>query len=296
MEIKDLITTWAAVVGTILAIFVYCENIINNKTKKEISSSLLNWELPTNINRWDGNFTVLFDSIFGEKHLSKKCLSRSLIATIISFLFFSILFHLSGATGVESVLFQNGFTFAPILIVVFIVTINLLPDYISLLQTRLFLDWIISSTNTIKFFLLLALDFILSLTIFFACYFMAIFLLEGIFDEIMRGRMPEIDISRTFSIWLDQLDRFFSFDYRKSSKNIFILVSLSTTLSTSIWYWIYFIGGWTIRILGLFPKCVLLMSKIFQIEQKPVQTIRFAFVVIITLFFIVLIAIKGTLS
>ena len=70
--------------GFIWFLFSKAEDTLNDETKKSISDWLKNLDPIEPATNWPEQFAAVFDRIFGQKHLSWRCFSRSCIASIIS--------------------------------------------------------------------------------------------------------------------------------------------------------------------------------------------------------------------
>jgi hypothetical protein len=119
--------------GGVLGVIVWkffetVENLLTEKTKFEIAVWLVGVKTADKV-PWPETFARLFDRVFGEKHLSLKCFSRSVIASLSVFSL-NVLF-LSGWPGLT--MFESWRMWT------IIVFTNCVPDYLSLVKTRFLL-------------------------------------------------------------------------------------------------------------------------------------------------------------
>lgn len=109
------------------------------ETRKPLSDYLRGLSSRDPHNTWAKDFGLVFDSVFGARHLSLKRLRRSALASsAFTFAFFIAWIILRPIEFFEFLTNADGTTVLPF--VAFLVLVNLLPDYLSLLETR----WLIS--------------------------------------------------------------------------------------------------------------------------------------------------------
>ena len=166
------------------------------------------WLMGANEDRWPRQFCEYFDRFFGERHLSWHCFYRSALISIIGVLLFYILFgpvlgilltralHVSTPRGGEPVTLTVAAEGALEVwhVLAFALMVNVVADYISLLQTRWVLQRMSREQHVIFYFLWLALDFIVSALI--------IWIAIGAYSFI-RGEPPPslIELTALFSIY-----------------------------------------------------------------------------------------------
>jgi len=79
-------------------------------------------------------FGHAFDTVFGEKHLSWKCFSRSALASLVAFT--GLLLLWLALRPSELALFSREIAAGSLWLLAAITMINIVPDYIALLKTR----------------------------------------------------------------------------------------------------------------------------------------------------------------
>jgi hypothetical protein len=119
----------ALIVG---AFFVWVESLLRSTTKSEIAGWLVGVHVGQKVEPWPDTFAKVFDRVFGQNHLSWICFWRS---TIFSFsLYFLMLIVTVPPLPTGQPLFQS---WAPLVLSGIIG--NVVPDYFSLLGTRIVL-------------------------------------------------------------------------------------------------------------------------------------------------------------
>src|ERR1035438_1883470 len=127
--------------GIVWKFFERVEAVLTDQTKLEIAVWLLGVKVGQKVEPWPETFARVFDRVFGEKHLSWKCFWRSMIASIITgvvtgpymwhFVNHTTIFEayrkmiITGYYGAELAMIYLG--------------LNVIPDYITLFETRLIL-------------------------------------------------------------------------------------------------------------------------------------------------------------
>lgn len=130
---------------------------------KEAKEELSLWLMGAYQDNWSNIYCKFFDSVFGENHLSFRCFAVSccfsLLSVTVFFIFFSEVVNLFDDRFVDNESFISVFVLA--------IFLNLIPDYLSLLQTRAFLG-IYARTKKLSFHTFLAMvDIIISALIIF---------------------------------------------------------------------------------------------------------------------------------
>ncbi|MEM1287286.1 MAG: hypothetical protein AAGH60_02935 [Pseudomonadota bacterium] len=202
----------------------------------EFKSTLTAWLEGRYEATWTSQFIRLFDIVFGERHLSWKRFFRSALASLISVAFlYLVLGYFLGLIGTRT------FGDLPVWQVLLIgAAINIIPDYLSLIETRWLLQRFVHVRNPFAQLLLLVADFIFTALIIFAAIYVFLFL--------TGQRIPSpVEIVALFSVYA---------------------VFFYSTFLTSVWSWLYCLSSWFMR---LFTK--LGLNRILGIRRDPVAQI-----------------------
>tara|TARA_B100000315_G_C14467229_1_gene536558 strand:+ start:164 stop:1027 length:864 start_codon:yes stop_codon:yes gene_type:complete len=170
----------------------------------------------------------LFDHIYGLRHFSKHRFIASIISSYFGVIVLTLIFQ-SDVLAKTDIFLRN-------LLYIFVLggLLNLIPDFISLIETRFILNKSRGKGYIGIFFLLIA-DLLLTTLIFFialACMFFLLSLIENVFD---------VDPAETFISYINFLiDNLLdgSFELLFSSEMFFVF--LFTTYITSF-FWILFV-------------------------------------------------------
>ncbi len=205
--------------------------------KPELKSKLTQWLNGTYEDTWTAQFGRLFDTVFGEKHFSWQRLYRSAVASVLSVIFLYVLFaHVLGVMG------ERSFGALPFWQVLLLGTaINIIPDYLSLIETR----WVLHRFERVRSFPLQIVLLLVDLVFTAAIIFGAIYLYALIFVE---GRPPS---------WVELVALFSP-----------LAVLFYSTFLTSVWAWLNCLSTWFIR---LFTK--LGLRRVLDVKADPVKQI-----------------------
>src|SRR5258708_4253199 len=128
----------------ILKFFYAVEEVLTADTKKNIADWLRRLDTSRTSPNWPQTFTHVFDRIFGTKHMSWRCFWRSCLASTVVFVLFSVVQMLTSDLMDAPLGVLVGVLGFLILIAIPVgILCNVLPDYVSLLETRLMLKYMI---------------------------------------------------------------------------------------------------------------------------------------------------------
>lgn len=162
ISLFGLAASWFLVTGLIWKLFDRIEKVATDEAKEKTNTWLHNVNPGERLHYLSDMFGNSFDSVFGEKHLSWKCFFRSGVASVLSAI--AVLFFWVGLNPVEGENFIKGFDSKMIITFAVVVgIINLIPDYISLLQSRLVVKY--NKDNNKNAMILVIVDFLLTVVI-----------------------------------------------------------------------------------------------------------------------------------
>ncbi len=261
--------------GFVWAVFVRLEPLLKDDTREKIASWVRGSKHGDADNLWPATFGVVFDRVFTEKHLSWGCFWRSCVASLLAVvLMTAILFVVNSSVrnflwGDPKVILSIGIG-AGIL--------NLLPDYLSLLETRLVLRWMAKGgAGTFKLFGWLVFDAVVTLGI-FTTVFLAIDLAFGtdpvdvLVDSIVPGLLS------IFSV---------------QGMNAVAGIWLYSTFFTSVWVWLYVFSGIAVRLVYRAKRIQTFVDKHLDVATRPLSVMGAVLIVVFTIVYWPAIAIVG---
>lgn len=171
-----------------------------------------------------------FDRWFGEHHLSLRCIITSALTSILAVAVISVALENFGnlqlRTNSSVVLWK---------VIAFGLLINIIPDYISLWQTRVFLNLFSHVDNFFLQLLIIAIDLILTALI--------IIVSLKIFLSLRGEDVAPADFVAILSIYA---------------------IFFYSTFLTSFWAWWFFVSHWVLRIFTGTAA-----GRLLNIEEKP---------------------------
>lgn len=278
----SLVTKLAACVGIltgVLILFEKAEDNVKLKTKRAISRWLLNLDPPGAVAGWPATFEGVFDSVFGERLISWRCFRRSCVASLVSVIIVTLVWgamhprdfrtlFLVGVTPLRMGFFSIAFIIA-----------NLIPDYISLVESRLVIRLMRRGTSWISTTAYLLLDVGLTALIasvgvrgiveLIVLYFYAL-----LYRIVTYSAVQDWIVGLTFSY--QNLAHFFSgvltFYY---SHWIFppFGIFFYSAFFTSVWVWLYALSGATVKLANYLGLGLTHLRTVLDIENKPLRCI-----------------------
>ena len=224
-------------------------------------SSWLKREVPDNINYpWVNIVRSRFLNVFGSRHFSMRCIATSIIFSI--FLLITITFLVDQENSdINEFLNENrnfGYIYTPLIVLI----LNIIFDYISLLQTRYILNFF--HENKLGVFLALFYDFLLT-------YLVASFsMMVGVYAIMAVNGLGEDKLLEIiFTLWDD--DSPYIIEHQISMK--IIAASMMTTFATSVWIWLAGIGILFIRLFSRIRPLIIFFQYALPLEEKPMRSI-----------------------
>jgi hypothetical protein len=249
--------------GIVWKFFRRVEGVLTDATKHEIARWLRVRNVETGIvaedtENWPDTFANLFDRVFGKKHLSWRCFWRSCLA---SFAAVFITFLASG--GIHA--WKNDYLTAPTLAgwAVLILVINVLPDFLSLLESRLVLAMMGRTQKAVNWILLILIDFVLTFGIaFFACLVFA--WLGGLFVYVYDQEPERPPLSQSIFVARKIIG---------SGFGAATAMWFYPAFFTSIWLWLYAGSGFLLKAARRFDIGFDWFNRRFDIERRPLSAI-----------------------
>jgi len=269
---------WATTTGGLWFLFEKAEKALNEESRARVVTWLTTTPFRSGIAAVPDQFAALFDRIFGKEHRSWRCFTRSGLASAITI---SVLFALEasgpGARGLTEVVTANASGNDTLLIglslpIVFLGTIllNIVPDYVSLVQTRWAIKWAQRSQRVVS---VLFIGFVATLAVsvvfmFLVSAFAMIALLMDLGPPTMeRFVEPFVSDSPIF-----QGSRTMIASYAR----IYFL----SAFFTSVWLWLYILAWMGSRVLVRMDNGVGFLLRATDVERQPFRSMGFVSVII----------------
>jgi len=268
-----IVGSYFGMAAGVWALFDRADKALNEAAKKSIAEWLQNINPTTERSRWPGQFIEIFDSVFGEKHLSWKCFFRSCLASIFSVTVVLIIYL---GVGEDFILVKRPWQ-EKIILYMFVagILLNLIPDYFSLLETRFLLHWLRKSASYLKSFSLMFLDILITFFIFYGTIIIYLSL---------SALTPNIDISPGIfeATWV-----FIPYSLTFSGMFPFLGIYLYSTFFTSVWIWLYVLSGFLIKISQRSGRFIKMLRSFLDVKNKPLPSLGFASNLIILILYVI---------
>jgi len=248
----------SALAGVVWAMSGRVDAVLADNTKVEVAVWLLEREkkaegLNAKAHNWPSTFASIFDTIFGERHLTLRCFRRSCLVSACGVV---LMFLLWGVLHPDK--FIAYFRSNPYPLIEYIpkfLFVSVLPDYISLLKSRFFIRFM-GKANSLTIALLILLDFGVTLAIAvgtFLLYDYAFISAERRKDDLqLLHEGPTLD-SRPGMAPLSAV--------------------LYPAFFTTIWVTLYGMSGLALKLERRMGRGLGWFNRRFDIEKKPVQSI-----------------------
>lgn len=273
-----------------LTLFWYAEKCIKPEVRSAVSNWLGNIRLEGFLNNWSTHFGEVFDGIFGKRHLTWRCFWRSCLASIFTFIVAIVILPFTGTVRIlmppipSDLIDSPRFVSSIVLFMMFLVC-NLIPDYLSLLETRYIIRWIgkkysISRATVLLLFALLLTGIIwliwsdLIITVVYFCY---------------KGEFPWYLVKFLLaSFWV--VLRWLFFGSIVHRDNIYMILAKTMFYSaffTSAWVWLYVSSGIVVKLLNRIGIGLRLFMSVLNIREHPITSLGLIACVLITVLFLI---------
>ena len=276
--------TWIASLGivafSVWSLFDLAERNLSPDGRIKVSQWLQRAD-PTNLTvGWPYIFSHMFDRIFGDRHISFRCIFGSSVASYVSVIVVLLLWfairpfqsisgsHLSASEQVARI----GATLATAFIV------NLLPDYLSLLETRIVIRMMKDGRNVVRTTALLVLDFVLTTVVAtVAAIGIQLYKWMGIGSSPL-GDSIEValrifieDVLPLQASTVPEFPALYESWQPMSVRGIPFGVFFYSTFFTSIWAWLFAGAGVAVRFTDWLHRWFGFLKNVLDVEKYPLR-------------------------
>lgn len=284
MELLAYLASWAGAIVGIWVLFARAEDVVRPEVRDGISRWLQKIDPERAVSNWPKTFAAVFDQLFGERHLSWRCFRRSCVASLATFFIIALLW-----TGVYPGRFAESVNFLyeadikfPFIVLLAIIG-NVIPDYLSLFESRMMIKVMEKLKRKIFIGLLLLIDLLLTGFIFFSCAFIGLI----ISVQIVTG-VPFYVILKWFVNDLPLIFlSFVTFEKGTGPESFSDAIWFYSTYFTSIWIWIYAFSLGVVRIAVMAGGGMTWFRKVFDIQNKPLRSAGYVAVGLVTVIYLV---------
>ena len=270
--ISSIVIIWGTLIGGIWLLFYAMEETATPDAKRSAvdwiksiaakSTSQTIVESP----QW---FIEAFDRIFGDRHLTWRCFQRSCVASMMAVSVMTIVWTVLDIDLWQSHLLLNQGS--PIIVMLFAALVfNLVPDYISLLETR----WIlrrVSHAGLKKLIAIVVLDVIITGGIFVCGVGIIVILISSIDGHPMGVS----EIAEFFSDWV----------LLKSYLDMPFGIFFYSTYFTSVWLYLFIAASIATKLLYSLGHTGNQVLALLKVEEKPFNSMGLLLIGLLTLAF-----------
>ncbi|MFG1691130.1 hypothetical protein ACGF5M_03050 [Gemmatimonadota bacterium] len=286
-SIELYLMAWAGVTSGLWFLSDTAEKTLSEESRTRVVNALRTPGVFSGLREVPIQFATLFDRVFGERHWSVKCIRRSFLASLCAFLVLLVWKFSGGWTpngfniDYDSALEAGGVFFARVAL--YVVVLNFIPDYLSLLQTRWFVSLL--AQGRVAAGVVLLLDVVATATI--AAVAMLIVNQIRLLSIAPITAFPSGDV--TIPMGLEAVGPTFRILVSPGRSLDFNLVQISfmTAFFTSVWLWIYAASVMVSRVLVRMGGGVGFLLRVTDVEKQPFRSMGFTSVVLVSLLFLV---------
>jgi hypothetical protein len=271
------IFAWATVTGSLWFLFEKAETTISDATRQRLVHALEESDARTLLQSIPSQFAALFDKIFGEKHFSRRCFYLSALASFVASVVVLGLFVATGFGGWSTTPIDSPHDIPGLLTIYHrwpewggysatdavsflaaAVYFNLIPDYLSLLETRWLIRWMEKGKGLVKG---IAAD-IAATTVISMASVLLVLAATGFPD----GPTSPLDVVTG-----------------RSAYSVFFY----TAFFTSVWLWLYAASVLLSRLLVKLNDGVGFLLNVTDMEQQPLRALGFVSILLVSGIFLV---------
>ncbi|MEM1149917.1 MAG: toll/interleukin-1 receptor domain-containing protein [Pseudomonadota bacterium] len=234
-------------------------------------------------------FNGLFEATFGRNHFSLKCMWRSATASLLFIIVaLTLLYIFTGMQLDIGTDFDSNIHVPPglfsllFLSAVFLFLPNVVGDYVSLFQTRIFLRWMKKSPGSAP--ILVVLDAILSAVIYVGFFILLIPVVGLFFGAILNPLEFGVEfMTAVFDYFQDV--RSGGLNEEAFAVGVMGIAATATTYLTSVWLWLVLLFGPASRaLLWSKKKGPTLLGKVLGVQRHPFRALGATIALLTTIF------------
>jgi hypothetical protein len=221
---------------------------------------------------------TLFEAVFGKRHFSLRCISRSVLVTLLAVVIFGFFVNKRYGLSLQMLLSSAGFSasFLATAFAIYITLFSIVPDYLSLWKGRYLLHEIARFSGGLRRTCLILVDVLLSASISVVVFYAVLFLGNVLFDRFSGG--PHLEpFYRTvnYSMLHDAKIAIGTNDpkHEDSALDLTFAACFLSTLFTSIWAILVGASATFLRTLISVKYLGRVTRYLFDVHKRPVESI-----------------------
>jgi hypothetical protein len=288
--VEFYLMAWAGTTGGVWFLFEKAEKALSEESREKVVVWMGARDVAAVIDSIPSQFAMLFDRVFGSRHLSRRCFLRSCLASG-----FTSLVLFGGWVALHPYVLEVS-TVPPLLlgIVPWLGLSNLLPDYLSLWQTRFFVTHAVSHGRLKR---VLVTDFLVTTLIAYLGVYLALRYALPLGRSLgwegltigWESFLGLATLSGDLAPRVDDLRLTFEFpgpsggfeDTPGAPFGLFFYASFLT----SAWLWLYALSVPLSRVLLRMNSGVGFLLRVTDVERQPFRSMGFVSVIIVSVLF-----------
>lgn len=265
-----ILGTGLTIAAGFIGLFWKADGALSRSAKESLTKLLLGVRVPTAFS-WPQIFASMFDRIFGARHFSIRCILATAVASVFWVLVLTVVWALLRPGEFERWSHYGWLTALGLGIWIQGMGANVLPDYLSLLETRWIIERMKRAATPQSIMLWLIVDLLASGTIFFIAYFLWVLISVplGIFpiSEVLPAILdsPRILTDKLLPLHADPQYMF----GLGAAPGIFFY----STFFTSFWVWLYAISQMAVRFAGRSQPGLKFLQWVLPIKEYPMRSL-----------------------
>lgn len=266
--------SWLLVTGSIWKLFERAEKVAAPIAKESAKEWINNFQLTPAIQNWAMVFSHMIDALFGCKPLSWKFFFRSCFASYLAT--FVVICIWAALHPDELLAFLEGDsvfkTFSLVLSGTLI--INIIPDYISLIESRWLIRWV-SRTKGDRIFLFLLIDTFATLAV--------IVIMFGVLNLSFGG-----DVSRLWEVLTQMAQLSSKAPGPGEADGLPTGIWFYSTFFTSVWVWLFLSSKVVLRYFKKLDRIIAAARGYLDIDSQPFLSLATISIAIVTMLYILI--------
>ena len=271
------LTAWAAATGGLWFLFQKAETALSEASRDSVASYILSGARERAVESLPDQFAGLFDRVFGERPLSVSCFLRSALASIATL--FCLSLAAAGLAGHP--LLVPGVGDTPWRFVGFVIAVgalvNVVPDYVSLLETRWAIG-VLRRTQRVAVVLLVDAALTALIAVTFVATALLIFLIAA---RMAGGADPNTSLGRMIASGVLSAATNITDARLGTGPGVFFY----STFFTSAWLWIYAASLPIARILLKMNAGFGWLLRATDVKEQPFRSLGFVGVLVVSAVF-----------
>jgi hypothetical protein len=255
---------WGGTTAGLWFLFVRAEKALSEDAREKVAGWVAEADLGKGIRSIPHQFALLFDRVFGERHLSLRCFLRSTVASVVAVVIVATLLRpprLWSESG-DPLFVWAGMALLGLMF-------NAIPDYLSLLETRWAVGWMRRSKRLVA---PLLVDLVVTVLISLGWLYVLGNQMMTVSRDGVRMHLFPIIVEEVLHPGWGNSDTFFS-------------IFFYSAFFTSVWLWLYALSVLASRVLLRMNSGVGFLIRVTDVEKKPFTSMGFVSVIIVTVIF-----------